>query len=150
MYSLSMPQLGSNMGYDTNVHHQKGRKMFINSHLLHILVVCFGRFQRSRYWCACLCAWAVLVLLFSFICVPYLTTNSSNVNLKFHTVGVCIIGLWTNAFKMLIDYWSKYYHNTFRNILILVRNQILLQNNKVYITQACILTVHDLFISNSS
>ena len=108
MYSLSIPQLGSNMGYDTNVHHQKGRKMFINSHLLHILVVCFGRFQRSRYWCACLCAWAVLVLLFSFICVPYLTTNSSNVNLKFHTVGVCIIGTWTNTFKKFIDYWSKY------------------------------------------
>ena len=38
-----MPKLGSNMGYDTNVHHQKGRKMFINSHLLHILVVWLGR-----------------------------------------------------------------------------------------------------------
>ena len=31
------------MGYDTKLHHQKGRKMFINSHLLHILVVWLGR-----------------------------------------------------------------------------------------------------------
>ena len=41
--SFSLPDQERNMGYDTKLHHQKGRKMFINSHLLHILVVWLGR-----------------------------------------------------------------------------------------------------------
>ena len=41
--SFSLPDQERNMGYDTKLHHQKGRKMFINSHLLHILVVWLER-----------------------------------------------------------------------------------------------------------
>ena len=43
LFSLSLPDQERNMGYDTKLHHQKGRKMFINSHLLHILAVWLGR-----------------------------------------------------------------------------------------------------------